>query len=243
MRRAGRLRAAVGPVLGRVRTVPRGRLTAGAAAVALAVSVPFGGLRQSYAETHPAVDGRVDQLLHADPFTITVTGASVVDALRSYRSDGTSTPIVSPDDERNHLVVLKATVVNTSEASVGSSLLSVKPLVHDGAPQDRSVLYAAGLGDGVSSVGVLSVDDATDIQRLSPGVPYHLAIVVEVSGATPTSLDLGVARLSHDPEAISEDVLSWQHPEPAYQLTVPVVDKRGAKQRPAGWTPAEGDDG
>jgi hypothetical protein len=240
--RTGRLRTAVG----RVRQVPRGRLTAGAAVVALAVSVPFGGLKQSYAETHPAVRTAPDRLMHADPFSLTVTGASVLDSLRSYRSNGTSSELRKPGRAGDHLLVLRVTVVNTSDASVGSSLLDLAPFAADGVPT-AGVVYVRPRGgevvDAYAQKGLLSIDDATDVSTLSPGVEYHLALVTGISGAFPATVEVGVARMSHDPVAFSPDVLEWQHPEPAYQLTVPVVDKRGAKQRPEGWTPAPGDEG
>jgi hypothetical protein len=236
--RPGRLRTAVG----RVRQVPRTRLTAGAAVLALAVSVPFGGLKQSYAETHPAVAAGPDQLMHADPFSITVTGASVVDDLRSYYENGTSKALLKPSDPSNHLITVRATVVNTSPESVSSELLKAGALDPDGVPLGGVLYLTVPGGELVEPDGLLSVDDASSLTWLSPGVPYHLVIVTEVSGAFPTTATIGVARLSYDLVAYSP-TYEWQHPDPAYQLTVPVVDKRGTKQRPEGWSPAPGDDG
>jgi hypothetical protein len=203
--------------------------------------VPFGGLKQSYAETHPAVAARTDQLMHADPFTITVTGASVVDELRSFFEDGTSQVLFKPSDPGNHLLILRATVVNTSDESVSSALLEAGALDRDEVPLG-GVLYVRVPGGDIEPDGVLSVDDASTVDWLSPGVPYHLAIATEVSGTFPTTANIGIARLSHDLVAYSP-TYEWQHPDPAYQLSVPVVDKRGARQRPEGWVPKPGDDG
>ncbi|MFT4286287.1 hypothetical protein [Nocardioides sp.] len=239
----GVLRRGVGRGAARLRGIPRTHLTVGAAGIALVATVPFGGLRQSYEETHPAVAATVDQVLHADPFDVTITGASVVDVLRSYRSDGTESSVLTPA-EGNSLLILRATVLNASDAAVDDILLDVAPLI-SGEPLSRDAVFYARLGDDaeIADSTVLSADDASWISTVNPSVPYHLAIAIEFSGPLPTSVDLGVARLSYDFDAIALGVRRWQHPEPAYQLTVPVVDKRGDKQRPEGWVPAEEGEG
>ncbi|MFT4263526.1 MAG: hypothetical protein QM572_09105, partial [Nocardioides sp.] len=219
----GALRA----VVRRVGAVPRTRLTAGAAVVALAVSVPFGGLRESEAAVHPALDARIGQVVDAAPFDLTITGASLVDALTSTQDDGSTKELMSPEAADGHLLILKVTVVNTTAASVSWTLLRASQLEASGAPTQDAVLYAqlSGGGELVGASSVLSVDDATPVETLSPGVTYHLAIVTEVSAPVPVTVRVGVARLSYDPGP-DRSASWWQHPEPAYDLRIPVVDKR-----------------
>lgn len=193
--------------------------------VAVAVSAPFGGLDRAH-----GVDSKTEHVqpgtpVAAAPFKLVVTGASAVDKLTKTVADGTVEPLLAPSGAGNHVMALRVSATNESARPVEAALLSARPSKGGLHNEVVYVLSDASPLDASGMASVYDADDATDVRLLNPGVTYHLVLAWEYAGPVPATLDIGLARLSYDPDLVSKDVLTWQHPAPLAQVTVPVKDR------------------
>ena len=191
---------------------PATRVGGPVAALLLGVSGLFGGL-----DRVPLAD-RVDEVkpgteVTVEPFALTVKQAVVVDEI-----DGVASPLTSG----NHLMVVLLDAENLGMESLSSYLLS--PTSREKSYLNRNLVV---LDDRLTpeTPSVYDADSNVAVSLLSPGLTYHLAIVWEFGGAVPERLPLGLAKLTLRAETISPDVLSWQDPEEAATLTLPVQDR------------------
>jgi hypothetical protein len=147
-----------------------------------------------------------------EPFALTLKQAVVVDEIEG---------VISPITPGNHLMMVRLDAENLSDESVSTYLLS---------PVSRAKSYLSStlvvLDDRLApdAPDVYDAHSNVAVSVLSPGLTYRLAAVWEFSGEVPDRLPLGLAKLTLRGETISPNVLSWQDPEEAATLTLPVQD-------------------
>lgn len=179
------------------------------AALLLAATAAFGGLRPQTAPTQGTT--AVGETVAAAPFEITVTQASWISDL----------PDLSPTPGHRWIAV-QATIRNTSDASATQPLLLEAVTLADGTPGVEPQLGFSGQ-PGLTATTVVSTADSSALNPIQPGVTYRAALLFEqdITQEPPAELTLLVQGHTWG-TTILDPIPAWRTPTTLTRITIPV---------------------
>lgn len=192
-------------------------------ALALVVSIPFGGMRA--ASVPPVTTVEVDQAFDAAPFSITVTGA------RFGKDIGAASV---PAADGRYLVVL-ATISTSESTSVPSDVL-VEAIRLVGAPGLLKPYAESASADSreVGPDSILVIEDGQPMGELARGLEYKVAFffLQQPGEAEPSKLDVAVNSHTYRPDTFDQTP-GWKDPTQAGIATLMPTPFTEAGEEPA----------
>lgn len=179
--------------------------------IALLVSGLFGGLRE--VDTDPVGALERDRAVSASPVEVSVTDVYTAREFPGLAATDGTDRVPADRPRAGRFIVVEASVTNTSEATVGSSVLSRAVSLDDatgfvsskGAPVDAAQ---------ARPTLVYTLPEKSVFTRAQPGVTYRVAYLFDQSTDVPAPTAITVAVNEHTWREDSLDFsMDWKDPE------------------------------
>jgi len=215
-----RRRAQTSRVASRLLSQPLRNLGVGVTVIVLGVTALFGGLADADVEVPRVAGVRAGETVHAAPYDITIRKVIWVDEL----------PNVYPAEKGNRWLAVTATVVNTHDVS----LFGAVELRHALALSDVEGLVekpVGEVGDAATSTGRVEssyrkvLADTTDLNPVSPGIPYEMVFLFEQRKSVEPPPEVTVQIVGHTWRQNSLDAsMGWFDPTVVARSTLPMAE-------------------